>query len=673
MTRIKYGSAYFTGESSDPVPNLLEDHQLYECRGAELDGIGKLSNAASETVVYSPTYGESRGVGVYTYSGSEQIVYKHVDSYYLNDVLVATTSTNDAFFVENGDRCYAFDRVVPYVFKADYMKKIGPIIGTDYSSGSEFVHREGALNEFALFDVDVSGGVVEVTSLPAHGLSTGDRVYIDGVEGITEVNGYVYTITRITDYRFTLDDIDGSAWPSSATNSTGTGYEGSIGMAAAFHYRVSYEVTLPDGDTVESDAVEITSFYAGHDNYASTEKVDSITLHISGVSQSDARSAVFPNASADACTFKARVWRTLSNGASYHLLKEIEHADIYEPGGGYYTFIDTTADPDMGAVLTWDHDSHGAPPSSGQGVVVGHRLYVLDVDNPRMLHFSAYGNTEHFAPLDSVEFPAEITAIGRWRNNVAVFSASDLWLYNNSDGVGLTDQVEGSYGCDSPRSVATHARGLIWANKEAAWLFDGTKPIRLTESDHGEIRTRWQSENVTRFWSVAIYADKVFFHNTTTSSNRSWVLDMGGRNLGWSYFYTLGLSGYYKFFATSADNTKLYGMTNFGVRELFSDADTPIGMILTTKTWGNGIYARGIKIVVDAKYDYENGFRVRVVSNTNGDVNFILAGTGERKIYRKPLPDNYGGEYFNLYVSTASGSVDFYGAWLEVDYPKGYK
>jgi len=54
----------------------------------------------------------------------------------------------------------------------------------------------------------------------AHGLTTGDEVYISGVLGMTELNGDIYTITVIDVDSFSLNSIDASAY--TAYTSAGT-------------------------------------------------------------------------------------------------------------------------------------------------------------------------------------------------------------------------------------------------------------------------------------------------------------------------------------------------------------------------------------------------------------------------------------------------------------------
>ena len=61
----------------------------------------------------------------------------------------------------------------------------------------------------------VSGGLIQVTTSTAHGLSTGDKVYIQNVSTMTDANGYWY-VTVVDATAFTLDE-------SSSSQSDGSG------------------------------------------------------------------------------------------------------------------------------------------------------------------------------------------------------------------------------------------------------------------------------------------------------------------------------------------------------------------------------------------------------------------------------------------------------------------
>lgn len=59
-----------------------------------------------------------------------------------------------------------------------------------------------------------------VTTASNHGLSTGDTVYIEGVRGMTSLNGGVYKITRTSKTKFSLDGTN-TSWSSSYSGSNG--------------------------------------------------------------------------------------------------------------------------------------------------------------------------------------------------------------------------------------------------------------------------------------------------------------------------------------------------------------------------------------------------------------------------------------------------------------------
>jgi len=54
----------------------------------------------------------------------------------------------------------------------------------------------------------------------AHGLTTGDEVYISAVVGMTELNDEIYVITVVDDDTFTLDGIDASAYTAYTSDGT---------------------------------------------------------------------------------------------------------------------------------------------------------------------------------------------------------------------------------------------------------------------------------------------------------------------------------------------------------------------------------------------------------------------------------------------------------------------
>lgn len=86
-----------------------------------------------------------------------------------------------------------------------------------------------------------------VTTSAAHGLTTGDRVNIKNVVGMTEVNGKIFTVTVLTTTTFELDEVDTTGY--TAYSSAGTAHKSNSdwpGTVAFFQQRLCFGRT--DGD-----------------------------------------------------------------------------------------------------------------------------------------------------------------------------------------------------------------------------------------------------------------------------------------------------------------------------------------------------------------------------------------------------------------------------------------
>jgi hypothetical protein len=95
----------------------------------------------------------------------------------------------------------------------------------------------------------------QITST-AHGLVTGDRVWITGVVGMTELNNRQFVITRVGDDTFTLDDEDSTGYTAYDSGGTvekfeGIDYDGSHFLTKA-KYVTTFENFLILGYTYEN-------------------------------------------------------------------------------------------------------------------------------------------------------------------------------------------------------------------------------------------------------------------------------------------------------------------------------------------------------------------------------------------------------------------------------------
>ena len=53
---------------------------------------------------------------------------------------------------------------------------------------------------------------------PSHGLLSGNVIYLYGIEGMVELNGGPYTITKVDENNFTLDGVDSSSYAAFTTS-----------------------------------------------------------------------------------------------------------------------------------------------------------------------------------------------------------------------------------------------------------------------------------------------------------------------------------------------------------------------------------------------------------------------------------------------------------------------
>lgn len=91
-----------------------------------------------------------------------------------------------------------------------------------------------------------------VITATAHGFSNGDTVYIDGVIGMTQLNGKTFTVANKTADTFELSGIDGSAY--TAYSSAGTAY-GYVASEYAYRYSLPSDclrvLRVNDGETTD--------------------------------------------------------------------------------------------------------------------------------------------------------------------------------------------------------------------------------------------------------------------------------------------------------------------------------------------------------------------------------------------------------------------------------------
>jgi Flp pilus assembly protein TadG len=124
------------------------------------------------------------------------------------DLITATKDLIEIVVQDVQTPTYSKVALVPYsmaVNVGSYAEDVrGPIEPAKPISGASW---EVAGSEKVVTAV-TKANPARVTTLADHGYQTGDKVYISGVGGMWQINNKVYTITKVTAKRFTLDGVD---------------------------------------------------------------------------------------------------------------------------------------------------------------------------------------------------------------------------------------------------------------------------------------------------------------------------------------------------------------------------------------------------------------------------------------------------------------------------------
>ena len=91
-----------------------------------------------------------------------------------------------------------------------------------------------------------------VITATAHGFSNGDTVYIDGVIGMTDLNGKTFTVANKATDTFELSGVDGSAYTAYSSGGTAYGY---VASEYEFRYALPSDclrlLRVNDGETTD--------------------------------------------------------------------------------------------------------------------------------------------------------------------------------------------------------------------------------------------------------------------------------------------------------------------------------------------------------------------------------------------------------------------------------------
>jgi len=252
---------------------------------------------------------------------------------------------------------------------------------------------------------------------------------------------------------------------------------GSVSLAGQYVYAVVYSRIDAAGLKHQSEPV-----YTNAITPSSGGGVGNPILHILPVS------ATYQDVANPGTTY-AEIYRTLSNGSTFYFVETIPISDtqanevIWAPGGDSYSdsqintasLLYTTGDAEQGNVN---------PPASILQVI--HRTRKAIVDETGLAVWFSKEFEPGFAPGFNEggglrqEFPegGRITALGSMDDKFLCFKYSDIF-FMQGDGPSLNGQtsdwtvpqrISSDVGCDSPESVVTTPKGVIFLNPAGFYL-----------------------------------------------------------------------------------------------------------------------------------------------------------------------------------------------------------
>jgi len=240
--------------------------------------------------------------------------------------------------------------------------------------------------------------------------------------------------------------------------------------------------------------------------------------------------------------------------------------------------------------------------------------------------------------------------MGRLGDTIILWAAGKMWRFDPYDEIGSKEDVDTPAGCTLPKSVVTTPYGLVFANEQGAWVFDGQKVSRISDRIHDD----WTAS--TNDWRAAYAEDALHFAQGTAAGAPMYLLRRFGEALEWSTEAVTGRDNF-RFLASSPDGTKLYGSTISGTYQIHGSA-TDLPMTIISKSYGDGAIRRGYWMYMDL-----HGAAAVTVTPSRATPGDYSISTTSRQVVRQSLPPSLLGEFWTI---GTSGTGKLYGWQLEL-------
>ncbi len=642
MAKTVFGTTSLLGLDVSRAGHLIADNALTRSVNGWTDKEGVVSVARGRERLYSG-YANVHAFAAGRVDGEDRLVWMDGDDVYADGTNVHTLSTSgDDMYIRDFDDKFFFMGSTDeknYVLDENEFRQLG---AWDTEPAINSVYVYSPVPEIITNISKASQAIVTITDATAY--TAGRRVYFENVVGMEEVNGNIYTITASTATTFTID-LDTSDF--SAIGTAGDAYLFGCGVTGDYKYYTTNIIRLGSGEVIESNPTIMHNRNSEDDTVFSLTPTDGVTFAIrvnfddeyisSGVAEVDYTPGV-------------RIYRTKADGSDFYLEKELMAGDgKLIKISTYYdvtatTVFSFTKDTGLGAVYLTGLFDHTIPPPASLMDLVGQRLYMNDVNNPKRLYFTGLDGTDYVPTLNYLTFPDVIEMIGS-AGPVCVVGAGDrLWRVSMFGGIPDVDEIESPVGTTWGRAVATTHLGLLFLRNDGLWVCDGASPpVKVSRQAFSEI-----SEPT----ALSVYGDIAYIGD----SDNAYVMIQSNGGRHWHEYQQHGT-------LVDSTNSNFYAADDNGIYRLFS-GDYMVADI-ETKEWTNYKEVQATRVTLD--FEGDSIPEVWVNGNREGDyMGHLDEGTdteGERRLIRFSIP-MYHNHVFSVRVKFC-GNGKLYGVFLE--------
>ena len=645
----RYGTDRIDGLNVEDAPHQIGDGELIVSENGWTSQSGAWHGSNGRSSLY--TQADMACFAAGRMNGALHLVYVAGTTLYDNGASAGTVPSGATKIVPLDDQFLIIGGATNYLYDGDHVREQG----TWQTGGS--AHDSAVITVTSVAAVTISAVAQSTTTTfttSAHTLADGDKVYISGMTGLSEMNGRVHTVygTPADSTHFVVNE-DSSGY--STYSSGGNVYEGGAGLSGDYRYYLVPTIELKSGRLLTGKPIGYRTDGVWSDSLApsvlSLSPNDMVTFEpklwwgtaaggfeytISGTIGTDYKPGL-------------SVYRTKADGSDFYLLQSWQDGDagFSSPGvvGYYYAAVqsDTTHDEDLGAVYTAGVGDHGNPPASDLAALSGQRLLLNDTSNPDRLYFNHLDGLDYYHTLGWVQMPDSVTAVETVRGKHIAASVDRMWEITFPGGIPMIKEIPTSMGLPADCPTTVTEDGLMFLLADGLYLFDGVRVNKISRKAFASIASPA---------CVAAAGDLLY----VSGSSDAYIAQR--KSNGWTWHAIDQNSAE----AMSTAGT-IYARLGTSVYQMF--AGSVQNAQLQTKSFGGLSPGASYRLVVDL--EGAGTTLVQVMGNEQSDsASRSATGTGTgRRLVRVPV-GGFVNEWASVKLWTV-GDVTVYGMVLEVE------